>query len=64
MDKRYRNNYNMSVMENLETIRNNGLANFLDDQHNEYRCPKCSELISIHNKKCFRCDKITKLVEK
>jgi len=30
----------------------------------EYRCPECGDLISIHNRKCFKCDTITRLVEK
>ena len=34
------------------------------DQFEEYRCSKCDGLISIHNGKCFKCDTITRLVEK
>lgn len=64
MDKRYKNNYHMSVKENLDTIRNSGIANLIEDQFKKYRCPKCTGLISIHNKKCFKCYPITKLVEK
>jgi len=64
MDNRYRNNYKMSVKENLEAIKNNGITDFVADQHKKYHCSKCDGLISIHNKKCFKCHKITKLVEK
>lgn len=64
MDKRYKNNYHMSVKENLDAISNNGIANFVEDQYKKYHCPKCAGLISIHNKKCFKCCPITKLVEK
>ncbi len=64
MDKRYGISYKMSVKENLEAIRNNGITDFVKDQYKEYHCPKCNGLISIHNKKCFKCHKITKLVEK
>ncbi len=64
MDTRYRKNYKMSVKKNLEAINNNCLADFAKDQYEEYYCPKCGGLISIHNKKCFKCDTITKLVEK
>lgn len=64
MDKRYRNNYKMSVIENLEAIKKNGIMQFIDDQYKAYNCPKCGELISIHNKKCFKCHKITKLIDK
>jgi hypothetical protein len=64
MDKRYRENYNMSVKDNLEFIRSKGIKLFIKDQIKKYTCKKCSGLISIHNRKCFQCDKIIKLVEK
>ena len=64
MDKRYKENYKMSVKENLEHIKSKGIKSLIKDQNKKYECPKCSGLISIHNKKCFKCDTITKLVEK
>jgi hypothetical protein len=64
MDDRYRKNYHMSVKNNLECIRENGVSAFVKEQYNKYRCKKCGGLISIHNGKCFKCDTITKLVEK
>ena len=64
MDKRYKENYKMSVKENLEYIKSKGIESFIKDQNKKYKCPKCSGLISIHNKKCFKCNTITKLVEK
>jgi hypothetical protein len=39
IDNRYRNNYKMSVKDNLG-------------------------LISVHNRKCFKCDTITRLIDK
>lgn len=64
MNKRYRENYGMSVKENLAMIQMVGVKEFVKSQQTKYECPKCGELLSIHNKKCFKCDKITKLVEK
>jgi ribosomal protein L40E len=64
MDKRYRNNYKMSVKENLEHIKENGTAEIVKNQYKKYHCPKCGGLISIHNRKCFKCDEITRLIEK
>lgn len=64
MDDRYQNNYNMSVKENLENIKQKGVNKFIKEQYRKYHCLKCGELISIHNRKCFKCDTITKLVEK
>ena len=54
----------MSVKENLETIKNNGIGKFIKEQYKKYHCSKCGGLISIHNRKCFKCDTITRLVEK
>ncbi len=64
MDHRYRENYKMSVKENLEYVRENGPVELAREQHKKYQCSKCGGLTSIHNRKCFKCDKITKLVEK
>lgn len=64
MDERYRRNYNMSIKDNLEYIKKLGLAKFIEAQFKKYRCSRCGGLISIHNSKCFKCDMITKLVEK
>ncbi len=64
MDDRYKKNYGMSVKENLECINRLGVDKFTRNQYEEYYCPKCGGLISIHNRKCFKCDTITRLVEK
>lgn len=64
MDDRYRKNYGMSVKVNLEFIKKMGVDKFTREQYAEYHCPKCGGLISIHNRKCFKCDTITRLVEK
>ena len=63
MDDRYRNNYKMSVKDNLEYINKNGIDIFIKEQYREHHCLKCGGLISIHNRKCFKCDTITRLVE-
>jgi len=64
MDRRYRENYKISVKENLEYIKENGVKKLVAKEYDEHQCSRCGDLISVHNKKCFKCDKITKLVEK
>jgi hypothetical protein len=64
IDERYKKNYGMSMKENLELIRKLGIGGFIKEQYRKYRCPKCGGLISVHNRKCFKCDTITKLMEK
>lgn len=64
MDDRYRSNYEMSVKDNLECIKKIGVEKFTKEQSKKYRCSKCGSFISIHNRKCFKCDTITRLMEK
>lgn len=64
MDIRYKKNYKMSVIDNLEYIKKMGIEKFIKQQYEKYHCPVCGGLISIHNRKCFKCEPITKLVEK
>jgi hypothetical protein len=64
MYKRYRENYGMSMKDNLDLIKKNGMQHFIDDQYEKYRCPECGQLRSVHNRKCFKCDTITRLIEK
>ena len=64
MDDRYRKNYAMSVKDNLLFIDQMGIKKFIKEQQQKYQCPKCGNLISIHNRKCFNCDEVTRLVEK
>lgn len=64
MDNRYQTNYGMSIKDNLESIKETGINRFISDQYEKHRCSRCGALISIHNRKCFKCDKVTRLVEK
>jgi hypothetical protein len=63
VDDRYRKNYHMSLKENLAFIKSKGIGKFIEEQYKKYRCSRCGGLISIHNRKCFHCDTITKLVD-
>jgi hypothetical protein len=64
VDARYRKNYPISIIENLEYINRFGLRQFIEKQYEKHHCSRCGGLISIHNRKCFACDKVTRLVEK
>jgi len=64
MDRRYTENYGMSVKDNLEQIKKVGPEEFAIQQNQKYGCKTCAGLVSIHNKKCFSCESIVKLVEK
>jgi hypothetical protein len=64
LDERYRKNYRMSMIDNLEFIKKQGMTEFIKGQYQKHGCRKCGGLISTHNNKCFKCDTITKLVDK
>jgi hypothetical protein len=56
IDERYRFRYRMSMIENLQFIREHGVEDFLEVQEKSWKCPKCGELLSCHNGLCFNCD--------
>lgn len=58
LDERYRRDFGMSMIGNLSEIKQEGLDIFIERQYRKYKCRICNELISIHNKKCFICEKI------
>ncbi len=55
LDKRYRTNYHMSMIENLEFIRDRGMEQFLTSEEEKWRCPTCGGVISCHNGICYEC---------
>ncbi len=60
LDKRYREKYNMSMIENLEYIKKNGMKKFLQAQEEKYKCLKCQAIICVHNGICYSCDDLNK----
>ena len=58
IDTLYQKRYNMSMIENLEYIRDNGIDEFLKQQEKKYQCPKCGGVICVHNRTCYSCNSI------
>jgi hypothetical protein len=56
LDKNYRIRYHMSMIENQTQIKEMGMAEFLKSQAEKYKCPKCSDVMSVHDGKCYACD--------
>jgi len=56
LDSKYRERYDMSMIENLEYIRDYGMDNFLGKQEKKYQCPECGGVICVHNRKCYSCE--------
>lgn len=55
LDERYRKNYNHSPIENLDNIKSQGTAIFLEDINTRYKCPECGGRICVHNEICYDC---------
>ncbi len=55
LDKRYRTRYNMSMIENLENIKNLGIRKFVNTEMARWSCPECNGTINVHKGSCFNC---------
>jgi len=55
LDKRYRERYHMSMLENLALIKDQGMDAFLHKEAEKWRCSHCGGTISCHNGICFDC---------
>ena len=55
LDKRYRTKYHMSMIENLEWIRDKGIDRFLEKENEKWQCPNCGGVICCHNGLCLNC---------
>lgn len=55
LDMRYRKKYEMSMIENLEFIKNAGIKAFLSSEDIKWRCESCGEILCVHRNKCLNC---------
>jgi hypothetical protein len=55
LDKRYRTKYHMSMIENLDFIKANGIEAFLEKETAKWACPECGETVCCHNGLCLNC---------
>ena len=55
IDKRYRALYRMSMIENSDYIKKEGIQRFLEKEANKWKCPECGAVICCHNGICFGC---------
>ncbi len=57
LDKRYSGKYHMSMLENLEMIKDQGIERFIENEIRRWTCPNCGQLVSVHRDNCIRCGK-------
>ncbi len=56
LDEGYRGKYGMSMIENLQFIKENGIEAFLGQQEENYRCPECGGTVCVHTGICYGCE--------
>jgi hypothetical protein len=60
LDKRYKDKYKMSMLENLERIKKSGIRKFVQNEEDRWKCKNCGELLSIHRVTCLYCGRKTR----
>lgn len=55
LDKRYRNKYGMSMIENLSKIKEIGVRKFVKLENQRWTCSKCGNIICVHRENCLIC---------
>ncbi len=45
----------MSMLENLELIKNEGIESLLIREEEKWKCPECGGVISCHRDICYTC---------
>ncbi len=55
LDKRYREKYHMSMVDNLLQIKEEGMDAFLAGQTAKWSCASCGGFICVHRGHCVRC---------
>lgn len=64
LDARYRKNYGMSMIENLEKIQSVGLEQFISMEIERWACPKCGSQFCVHRDKCLACGEVNTAYKK
>ncbi len=55
LDRRYREKYGLSQIENLLSIQNSGIGTFLAGEREKWRCPSCGGTVCCHTGQCMHC---------
>jgi hypothetical protein len=61
LDRRYRERYGVSMVENLKMLKDKGIDEFLKSQEERHRCPNCGDVVCVHDAKCYSCGHKSKI---
>ncbi len=55
LDTRYRRKYSVSLIKNLERMREIGVLKWVEEQQQLYKCAKCGGEICVHDAEYYDC---------
>ena len=55
LNTRYTTKYGESPIDNLRSLKANGVAEFLRRAEAQWRCPQCGQLLCVHRAACLNC---------
>ncbi|MBD3253474.1 MAG: DUF3795 domain-containing protein [Candidatus Lokiarchaeota archaeon] len=56
LEENYTSRYGVSLIGNLKTIRKIGVNEWVTEQKELYRCPKCDGEVCVHDEECYDCN--------
>ncbi|PLX03128.1 MAG: hypothetical protein C0595_08250 [Marinilabiliales bacterium] len=56
LDKRYRLKYGMSMIGNLDFIKDAGIENFIQYEEERWKCKNCGSGLCVHRDFCLNCN--------
>jgi len=57
LDKRYSLRYRMSVIKNLQNIKEQGIKKFEESEKAKWSCKACQGIVCVHSGECIDCGK-------
>jgi hypothetical protein len=55
IDKYYSEKYGVDIIESFTHIKTKGMANFLKNEKEKWKCPACGGVICAQTKRCYTC---------
>lgn len=55
LDKRYWLKYGESPIQNLNSVKETGLDQFIIDANETWKCAQCGQLLCVHRETCLNC---------
>lgn len=55
LDKRYQTKYGLSVIKNLQSIKEDGVEKFIEEENIKWKCANCGSLLCMHRDVCHVC---------